>query len=430
MKKLFFLLTIILFMLLSIDAQAQGITAIKAGRLVDPETGVVTANQTILVEAGKIKVVGAGLSIPQDATLIDLSNMTVMPGLFDCHTHMCTSVHSLRDYPPDAGRAGDPLLIYDVTNTTGYRAIQGVANARDMLFAGFTTIRDVGNAANYADTDLRRAIENGLVQGPTMINAGRIIAPIGGQYGRGMHPERPTLGNPEYFYADTRDEMKKAIRENILYGAQVIKIVVDDQRYIYSVDDIRFIVDEARRAGLKVAAHCATDTGARNAAEAGVASIEHGFTMSDEALQLAKKNNVVLVGTDFTVNYWREYTVEANAQRLYAREVDRLKRAFRIGTPMAFGSDIIFDVAGQTRGEVCMSIIDTYIDAGLPAKLILQMMTTNAARLLGVETRRGAIKPGLAADIVATPANPLDDPNTLKRVSFVMKDGKVFRQSK
>jgi imidazolonepropionase-like amidohydrolase len=128
-----------------------------------------------------------------------------------------------------------------------------------MLEAGFTTVRDVGNNGRYADTALREAVENELVPGPTIINAGRIIAPFGGQYH--LQPDRPELGNPEYLYADTHDEMVKAIRENIQYGALVIKIVVDDQKYIYSADDIKFIVDEAHRARLKVAAHCMTTRG-------------------------------------------------------------------------------------------------------------------------------------------------------------------------
>src|ERR1700733_16198874 len=131
-----------------------------------------------------------------------------------------------------------------------------------------------------------------------MVNAGRIIAPYGGQFH--LQPEKRDLEPPEYAFADTRDEMIKAIHENIHYGAKVIKIVVDDQKYIYSADDIRFMVSEAHRDGLKVAAHCWTQPGAHNAAEAGVDSIEHGERMTNEDLGRAKKNHVVLVGKDFT----------------------------------------------------------------------------------------------------------------------------------
>lgn len=414
------------------SAHAQ-ITAIKAGKLIDPETGITVLNQIILIEGKVIKSVGAGIQIPASATVIDLSTMTVMPGLFDCHTHMCMGVVS--------GRGIDRKIVryildsYFIGNSTGYRAIQGVANARAMLEAGFTTIRDIGNAGNYADTDLRRAIEEGIVPGPTVINAGRIIGPFGGQFfssdnGYTVTPERPEIAGPEYFFADTRDELKKAIHENIFYGSKVIKIVVDAQPHIYSVEDIRFVIEESRRAGLKVAAHCGTDAGARNAAMAGVASIEHGSRMSDETLELAKKNNVVLVGTDFNYHYWLEYGfTEEIARRVYDRGLDRIRRADRIGTPMAFGADIIYDSSGKSRGELSLSLIESYLDAGLSSKSILQMLTINAARLLGVDNDRGAIKPGLAADLIATPENPLDNIQSLKQVRFVMKEGKVFKKN-
>ena len=392
------------------------VTAIKAGKLVDPDSGTTTINQIIIVEGTKIKAVGAGLPIPTGATVIDLSRSTVLPGLFDAHTHMCQTTS------PD----NRDLFTTDIREPGTYRAILGVVNARAMLESGFTTIRDVGNNGNYADTSLRKAIEEGLVPGPTIVNAGRIIAPFGGQYH--LQPERRELGQPEYLFADTRDEMRKAIRENIHFGAKVIKIVVDDQQYIYSVDDIKYIVAEAASAGLKVATHCLTEQGARNAAEGGVASIEHGFRMSDEALQIAKRNNVVLVGTEFTEQA-AEYLglPPPIAKQFHDVFIDRLKRAYKIGVTMAYGTDTFFAVEGQTRGTLAISYIDSFIEAGVPAKDTLRIMTTNAARLLGVDKQRGAIKAGQAADIIATPENPLDNLLTLKQVSFVMKDGKVFK---
>jgi imidazolonepropionase-like amidohydrolase len=262
-----------------------------------------------------------------------------------------------------------------------------------------------------------------------MINAGRIIAPFGGQYR--LQPDRPELGNPEYLFADTHDEMIKAIRENIQFGALVIKIVVDDQKYIYSSDDIKFIVDEAHRAGLKVAAHCMTTEGARNAALGGVDSIEHGFRMTDEVLQLAKDRGVVLVGTDFPEKA-AEYLGQGPefAKFFHGVFLDRLKRAYRVGITMACGTDTFFAAPGETRGTLAISYIDTFQEAGIPAKDTLKIMTTNAARLLGVEKQRGAIKPGLFADLIATPENPLDNIQTLKHVSFVMKNGKVIKTSR
>lgn len=417
MKRALGLALLILFVSVA-NALAQ-VTAIKAGKLVMPETGTTLNNQIILVEGTRIKAVGGDVQIPAAATVIDLSKSTVFPGLFDCHAHMAFLIR--RD-----GQERGSLFFYDITQTNAARAIHGVVNSRDMLASGFTTIRDIGNDANYVATDLRRAIDQGLIPGPTIINSGRIIAPFGGQYF--LNPERRELGAPEYFFADTRDEMRKAIRENIHFGARVIKIVVDDQRYIYSVDDIRFMVAEAAAAGVKLAAHCVTEQGARNAAEAGVASIEHGFEMSDEVLALTKKNNVVLVNTDFTEKAWLAYEIPAElAKRFHDRGVDRLRRAHKIGVTLAFGSDLIFWASDETRGTWTVSQIESFIEAGIPAPAILLAMTTNAAQLLGVEKSRGAIKPGLFADIVATPENPLENISTLKQVNFVMKNGKVFK---
>jgi imidazolonepropionase-like amidohydrolase len=150
---------------------ASGVMAIKAGKLVDPEKGTTAANQIILIRGRKIEAIGTNVQIPAEAQIIDLSRSTVMPGLFDAHTHLCMTVKKDRD-------AGN-YYITTLLDSTPYRAIEGVANARDMLAAGFTTIRDVGNSGNYADTALREAIERGVVPGPTMANAGRIIAPYG-----------------------------------------------------------------------------------------------------------------------------------------------------------------------------------------------------------------------------------------------------------
>jgi imidazolonepropionase-like amidohydrolase len=395
------------------QAGPERVYAIKAGKLVDPEKGTTETNQIILVRGKKIEAVGANIPIPADAKVIDLSKSTVLPGLFDAHTHLCMTLKKKRD--------GQSYYITTLLDATPYRAIEGVANARDMLAAGFTTVRDVGNNGNYADTALREAIERGVVPGPTMINAGRIIAPYGGQFQ--LQPEKRDLATPEYWFADTHDEMIKAIRENIHYGATVIKIVVDDQKYIYSADDIRFMVAEAHRDGLKLAAHCWTEAGAHNAAEAGVDSIEHGQMMTNEDLKLAKKNHVVLVGTDFTESATRDNGLTG----MHPVFVDRLKRAFQIGVTMAYGTDAYVYVPGETRGTLAAELVNSWVEAGVPAKDTLRAMTINAARLLGVDGERGAIRPGLAADIIATPENPLDDIQAVRKVFFVMKDGSVFK---
>jgi imidazolonepropionase-like amidohydrolase len=411
-KVLFVLIASVLFVLPGVaqkEAPPQ-IIAIKAGKVLDPEMGKAATHQVILVEGKKIKEIGGNVTIPAGAKVVDLSNATLLPGLFDAHTHLCMTVIPKRD----SGNYYFTTLL----DTTAYRAIEGVANGKAMLEAGFTTVRDIGNAGNYADTDLRRAIEKGLVQGPTVVNAGIIIAPYGGQFH--LQPEKKELATPEYLFADTHDEMRKAIRQNIHFGAKFIKIVVDDQDYIYSADDIRYILNEAHASGLKVAAHCWTHAGAHNAAEAGVDSIEHGFQMSDEDLQLAKKNNVTLVGTEFT-----EKLSNAAEHKIW---VDRLKRAYKIGVNMAFGTDVDVELPGETRGTLAIAYIDSWVDAGVPAADTVRAMTVNAARLLGVEQERGFLKPGFAADIIATPENPVDNIQTLKKVSFVMKDGAVIKQ--
>ena len=410
---------ILLLLFAAFVAQAQ-MTAIRAGKIVNPETGAVLSNQIILIEGQNIKEIGANVKIPSGAGVIDLSKQTVLPGLFDAHTHLCWNMQHKRD-------AGD-YFVTTLRDTTGFRAIQGVANARSMLEYGFTTVRDIGNAANYADTDLRRAIEQEIVPGPTIINAGRIIAPFGGQFQ--LQPEKRELGNPEYLYADTRDELKKAIRENIHFGARVIKIVVDDQRYIYSVDDIKFVIEEARLAGMKVAAHCWTEKGARNAAEAGVDSIEHGVAINNETLEIVKRNNISLVPTPFTETDARLYGAEISNKetdkKLFA---DPVKRAYDVGVTLVFGPDVIFNTKEYPRGRLSIETIDNWVQAGIPPRTILQALTTNAAKLLGVEKVRGSLNVGMRADIIAVSGNPLDKIETLKKVDFVMKNGKVFKQN-
>ena len=393
---------------------------IRAGVLVDPESGTATTNQTIVVERGKIRAIGTDLvaAAAPGATFIDLSRYTVMPGVFDAHTHLCMDVNLRRD--------SASYFYTTLQDPDSYRAVQGVVNARDMLEAGFTTVRDVGNEGNYACSSVRRAVEEGKIAGPTILNAGRIIAPFGGQFH--LQPEKRGLGEPEYFFADTRDEMRKAIRENIHFGARLIKLVVDDQRYIYSSDDIKFMVDEAAQSGLKVAAHVWTRAGAHNAAVAGVASMEHLNGAADEDIELAKRNGVTAVFTPFPKASLEQFSSPEDAASEYAREIDRLRSGYRIGIPIAFGSDAIAEFPGLTRGTTAMQWIDSYSAAGLPPKAILRAMTTNAARLLGVEKERGAIRPGMAADIIATTGNPLENIDALKKVVFVMTDGEIIRR--
>lgn len=407
------IIVLLLVLLIPAVSSAQ-MTAIKAGRLVDPKEATVQANVFILIEENRIREVGPEIAIPEDTQIIDLSSYTVLPGLFDCHTHLCLMMKA-------EGTLGLAFLADYLLYTTADKALQGVENARTYLESGFTTIRDVGNAGHFADIALKRAINAGKFPGPNTLVTGKIIAPLGGQHFVNFeHLDYPKI---EYIEADTRDEMRKGIRLNLHLGADWIKIVIDDQRYIYSPEDIRFIVEEAARAGVKVAAHCATDRGARNAIEGGLASIEHGFFMSDETLQLAKDKGIWLCGTDFSREVWDVY----GSPQTYPKIVDRLKRAHRIGIKMAFGSDIVVEIPGHTRGSAALTLLDTWLDAEVPARDILQALTTNAAEMLDMEKIRGRIKPQMRADIIAVPENPLENILTLREVKFVMKDGKIYK---
>jgi imidazolonepropionase-like amidohydrolase len=421
-----FLIPLLLIVVMSSDGRTQIPSAsaplptvvIRAGVLVDPESGTASSNQTIVVAKGKVTAVGANVAVPADAVVIDLSRFTVLPGLFDAHTHLCLDVNLQRD--------ANNYFYTTLRDPDSYRSIQGVVNARSMLEAGFTTVRDVGNEGNFACSSVRRAVENGRIEGPTIVNAGRIIAPYGGQFH--LQPDKPGLAEPEYFFADTRDEMRKAVRENVHFGARLVKVVVDDQPYIYSEDDIRFIIDEAAQSGLKVAAHVWTRQGAHNAVAAGVASLEHLNGISDEDLALAKRKGIVAVFTPFPMAALRQMRTEEGAQSDYKDEIDRLRSGHRIGVAIAFGTDAITELPGLTRGSTTMQWVDSYVAAGLAPKDILRAMTATAARVLGVEKERGAIRPQMAADIIATSGNPLEDVNALKQVSFVMKDGRVVRR--
>jgi imidazolonepropionase-like amidohydrolase len=401
--------------------------AIKAGRLIDPDLGTAAANQTILVQDGKIAAVGANVTVPAGAQIIDLSNLTVLPGLVEAHNHLTmTLVEAVPLYgaaPKFSDRVFDssPLLEMFVTDTTAYRALEGAGNAFTLLDHGFTLERDLGNSGLYADTALRQAIEAGWIPGPTIVNSGIIIGGFGGQFHE--NAERSDLIYPEYMNADTNDEIAKAIRRNIHYGAKVIKVCVDCEGYPYSVEQMKFFVSEAANAGLKVACHVQTERGARNAIEAGVWSIEHGRALTDELLQLMKAKDIFRVGTDFPMTSYR------GNKAAFDRTVDRLKAAYRIGVRSVFSTDFDYYVPGMTRGDEVIDALITWKAAGIPPKDILKAITTYGYQVLQVEQQRGPIKVGLAADMIAVNGDPLADIDVLRKVDFVMKDGKVFKQN-
>src|SRR5512132_3141576 len=267
------------------------VTAIRAGRLLDPEAGRVLANHIIVVEGTRIRDVGPAVAIPPGAQVIDLSTMTVMPGLVDAHNHLALT------YKP-VPQNNIYYLTY-VHDSTPLRAIQAASNGIQMLASGFTIVRDMGNNGNYADTALRQAIEQGWIPGPTIINSGIIIGGMGGQFF--PTPEIAKDHNivyPEYLDADTNDEIVKAVRQNVLFGAKVIKICVDCKPYPYSVEEIRLFIREAAKVGMKVEGHVQTVNGAKNAIDAGIWSIAHSTGLNEEMHTLMAQKGIYRAGTD------------------------------------------------------------------------------------------------------------------------------------
>lgn len=419
-EKIFIFLVCILW--ISNHAFAET-TAIRAGNLIDPKTGTVAQGQVILVKDGKIVEVGPNIKIPDDAQTIDLMNAWVMPGLMDAHTHLTLNFQYV-----GAGLEG----IY-LKESTATRALHGLRTAQNVLYVGFTTVRDVGNDANYAAMDLRNAINKGWFTGPTVLTTGKIIAPFGGQ-SRGIPPEQGPFWLHEYIDADGEDEIRKAVRQNIYYGADAIKMVADNSAFYYSEGEIRAAVEEAHAAGLPVSVHVMEGEAARNVILGGADSIEHGFTLSDELLQLMKEKGTVLVGTDFPAEHLARLdpTGESlgSAKKMGDTIIDRLKRAHKIGVKLVFGTDTVADLPGKKRGDMMLDYLAIWEAAGIPPGDSLRAMTVDAAQFLQVEKTRGAIAKGLAADIIATPENPLQNLQALKKVMFVMKNGKVFRHDK
>ncbi|MFT5143412.1 MAG: imidazolonepropionase-like amidohydrolase [Rhodothermales bacterium] len=408
----------IVLLLCALPAQAQD-AVIRAGTVIHTDTGSSSADQRITVTAGRISGIEKWSGRMTD-DVIDLRDRYVMPGMMDAHSHVALVVDERVD--------GGNYYVTGLLNPTPFRAVQGVANARDLLESGFTTIRDIGNNGNYADVAIKKGIDSGIIPGPHMETSGRIIAPFGGQFF--LQPEKPGLGNPEYYFADGVDDIVKAVRQNLHFGSTFIKLVVDDQRYIYSVDEIRAAVTEAERAGTYVAAHCWTEQGARNAIAAGVRSIEHGVHMPDDVLQAAKDAGVFLVGTEFTLEGLAHSLPGDDLSAFQAEHdmfVDRLRRAYALGVDIVYGSDAVFWDPKMGRGHVTLDVLNSWREAGVSNADQLKAMTTTAARLLRLEKDRGGLGSGLAADLVAMPSNPLDDTNALYKIDFVMQNGKVVR---
>ncbi|MDQ6800665.1 MAG: amidohydrolase family protein [Acidobacteriota bacterium] len=403
-------------------AQAQT-TAIKAGRLIDPETGTAAANQVILIEGERIKAIGADLPIPPGAAVIDLSKLTVLPGLVDAHTHTAITY---KEQPEN-----NYYYLTYVMESSPLRAIQAASNAIQLLNSGFTVIRDVGNNANYADCALRQAIEEGWLPGPTVIPSGPMIGSTGGQFWPTpeMYKDHKIM-YPEYIDANSPEEIVRAVRENMLFGARTIKLCIDCKPWGYSVDDIKLAISEAAKGGCKVEGHVQTPEGAQRAIDAGIYIIAHGNALTPEHHRQMAEKGIFLNGTDTPLTKYR------GTEAAFKTTVAKLRDAWEKKVPLTFSTDFDYwndrmkDDKGEwlSRGDMTIAFLDTWKAAGIPAADTLRAMTINGYRAADVIKERGPIKPGFFADMIAVAGDPLTDIDTLRTVQFVMKNGMVFKK--
>ncbi|HEY8227789.1 MAG TPA: amidohydrolase family protein [Pyrinomonadaceae bacterium] len=430
MPKLSGTFLVILTLLLTVSPTSKGqspspsIIAIKAGRLIDPETGSASSNQVIIVEGEKIKEVGANLSIPAGATVIDLSKLTVLPGLVDAHTHMALTY---KEQPEN-----NYYYLTYVMESTPLRAIQAASNGIQLLSSGFTVIRDVGNNALYADTALRQAIEQGWLPGPTVIPSGPIIGSTGGQFWPTPEMYKQHNNNfPEYIDADSPDEIVKAIRQNMLFGARTIKLCIDCKPWGYSVDDIKLAIREAAKGGCKVEGHVQTPEGAQRAIDAGIYIIAHGNALTPEHHRQMAEKGIFRAGTDTPFTKYR------GSDAAFRQTVTKLHDAWEKKVPLTFSTDFDYwnermkdEKTGEwlTRGEMTIAFLDTWKAANIPARDILYALTINGYKAADVIKERGPIKPGFFADLIAVAGDPLTNIDALRKVEFVMKNGMVFKK--
>ena len=411
---------------------AQSVTAIRAGRLLNVRAGTVTPTAVVLIRDGRIVAAGADVTVPPDAKVIDLSRYTVLPGLIDAHTHL------LQNYSGTLN-GDDPNMVLTVaTLGTVRRALLGAKMGREDLEAGITTVRDLGNSGLNGDVALRDAIEAGWVTGPRMVASTRALSAAGGQFGN-LAAEAQSLIANEYAVVSNVDEARRAVRQAFYDGADVIKVIVNTGPRVLSLEEMKAIVEEAARVGRKVAAHAIGDVATRIAAEAGVASIEHAYTVPDDVLALMATKKIFLVPTDYPAESYAAFmgpssdSAQQERRRAWAAQLakdnaSRLMRAVKAGVPIAFGSDEYYQFPEKTRGEATHQTLHAYQAAGLSPLQVLQAATVNAAELLGWQSRVGTIEPGKLADIIAVDGDPLATVDALDAVRFVMKGGVVIRR--
>jgi imidazolonepropionase-like amidohydrolase len=399
---------------------AQQPTIVRAAAMLDVVKGELVRPAVLVLEGGRIRSIGPG-QLPPGARTVDLGDMTLLPGLIDAHTHLTFEISGdwvtrpVRELPADA-------------------ALRGVRNARLTLLAGFTTVRDVG-APGFADVSLMKAIDAGIVPGPRMIPSAHAIGITGGHCDdTGWAPGVNELG-AEQGVADGVDAVVRAVRYQIKHGAKVIKVCATAGVLSFdatlgaqqlSDTELQAIVQEASRHGLKVAAHAHGREGIKAAVRAGVASIEHGSMIDDEAAALMKQRGTYLVPTAYLLGTFKFESlpppIAAKARQVIPMAQESHRRAIRAGVKIAFGTDAAVAPHGDNAREFAV-----YVGYGMRPADALRTATVNAADLLGVDDR-GVIAPGKLADLIGVRGNPLEDVRVLERVAWVMKGGEVVKQ--
>jgi imidazolonepropionase-like amidohydrolase len=409
----------------SLQADASRVIAVRAGRLFDGKSDRLLEDQVIVIRGGRVAEVGpaARLSIPAGAEVIDLSRGTVLPGLIDAHTHLFLTGES-------TGRYDEQLL----KESWQYRTIEAVVNARKDLEAGFTALRDLETeGAMYSDVDVRNAINRGLVPGPRLQVVTRAISTTGGYPLEGYSPEVPVPSGAQI--VDSPDEARKAVREQVKYGADLIKIY-STHRFRFTADgklvsiptltlqEIRAIVDEAHREEVKVACHAYGGEGLRNCIEAGVDSIEHGIDLDDASIEQMVEKGIYFVPTLYAYENEPEEDLRATGGKTSRARIHEgsFRRALARGVKIAFGTD-----AGPFPHGTQAKEFEYMVRFGMTPAQALRSATSLAAELMSWEDRIGSLEKGKFADLVAVAGDPLTDITELERIKFVMKGGRIVR---
>jgi len=423
MRRFAAVVTVVVLCLAFGVAQTPRRVAVHAGHLLDVKSGKTLNDQILVIENGKI-VSGSAASdakVPSDAVRIELPNATVLPGLIDAHTHLTM----------------DPKFGYEILAISVPReALIGAKNARATLLAGFTTVRNVG-ASGFSDVALRDAINAGDVPGPRMLVSGPALGITGGHCDNNMLPsEYRAIGDG---VADGIAAVQHKVRENIKYGADLIKVCAtggvlslgdNPQHSQYTLEEMKAIVADAHRLGRKVAAHAHGAEGIRWAAEAGVDSVEHGSYIDDPAIAAMKEHGTYLVPTLYLGDWMIENAgltrlpppLLAKAQEVLPAARKNIAHAFASGVKVALGTDAAVYPHGMNGHE-----FGVMVKLGLTPLQAIEAGTVNAADLLGWSGKVGTLEPGAWADIVAIDGDPLKDVTTLERVKFVMKGGDVMK---